>query len=173
MGCFQPHTYSRSAYLLEGFRGASRASTRCSCCRPTRRARRQIRASTPRGLAAEIAAPPAHYVASFEEAADAIAAELRRGDVCLTLGAGDVDRLLPLLRERLEAADSRERRRERPRGGDVVSDRTRLAVILGGRSPEHEVSVVSARSIIREADPERFEVVAVRDHARRRVADAG
>ena len=40
-----------------------------------------------------------------------------------------------------------------------MSDRTRLAVILGGRSPEHEVSVVSARSIIREADPERFEVV--------------
>jgi D-alanine-D-alanine ligase len=40
-----------------------------------------------------------------------------------------------------------------------VSGRTRLAVICGGRSPEHAVSVVSARSILREADPERFEVV--------------
>jgi D-alanine-D-alanine ligase len=36
---------------------------------------------------------------------------------------------------------------------------TRLAVICGGRSPEHPVSVVSARSIIREADAARFEVV--------------
>jgi D-alanine-D-alanine ligase len=34
-----------------------------------------------------------------------------------------------------------------------------MAVICGGRSPEHAVSVVSARSILREADAERFEVV--------------
>lgn len=37
--------------------------------------------------------------------------------------------------------------------------RTQLAVICGGRSPEHAVSVVSARSILREADAERFDVV--------------
>ena len=37
--------------------------------------------------------------------------------------------------------------------------RTRLAVICGGKSPEHAVSVVSGRSIIREADAERFEVI--------------
>ncbi len=37
--------------------------------------------------------------------------------------------------------------------------RERLGVIFGGRSAEHEVSVISARSIMREADPERFEVV--------------
>ena len=37
--------------------------------------------------------------------------------------------------------------------------RLRLAVICGGKSPEHPVSVVSARSILREADPARFEVV--------------
>ena len=40
-----------------------------------------------------------------------------------------------------------------------MSERQRLGVIFGGRSPEHEVSVVSARSILREADAERFEVV--------------
>ena len=34
-----------------------------------------------------------------------------------------------------------------------------LGVIFGGRSPEHEVSVVSARSVMREADRTRFEVV--------------
>ena len=39
--------------------------------------------------------------------------------------------------------------------------RLRLGVVFGGRSPEHEVSVVSARSILREADPERFETVPI------------
>ena len=38
-------------------------------------------------------------------------------------------------------------------------ERSRLAVLFGGRSPEHEVSVVSARSILREADAERFEIM--------------
>ena len=35
----------------------------------------------------------------------------------------------------------------------------KLGVIFGGRSMEHEVSVVSARGVMREADPARFEVV--------------
>ena len=34
--------------------------------------------------------------------------------------------------------------------------RLRLGVLFGGRSTEHEVSVVSARSILREADPARL-----------------
>src|SRR5690606_12753499 len=37
----------------------------------------------------------------------------------------------------------------------------RLAVVFGGRSAEHEVSVTSARGVMREADPERFEVVPI------------
>ncbi len=37
--------------------------------------------------------------------------------------------------------------------------RQRVAVILGGRSGEHEVSIVSARSVIGALDPERWEVV--------------
>ena len=40
-----------------------------------------------------------------------------------------------------------------------MTERMRMAVICGGRSPEHAVSVVSARSILREADPARFEAV--------------
>ncbi|MQC19001.1 MAG: D-alanine--D-alanine ligase [Chloroflexi bacterium] len=39
--------------------------------------------------------------------------------------------------------------------------RQQLIVILGGRSAEHEVSVTSARGVMREADPERFEVTPV------------
>lgn len=37
--------------------------------------------------------------------------------------------------------------------------KTRIGVLFGGRSTEHEVSVLSARSIISAIDPERFEVI--------------
>ena len=37
--------------------------------------------------------------------------------------------------------------------------RTRLAILYGGRSAEHQVSVVSARSVMEALDPDRFEVV--------------
>ena len=39
--------------------------------------------------------------------------------------------------------------------------RIRIAVVYGGRSSEHAISCVSAGSILRNLDPERFEVVAV------------
>ncbi|KRD18134.1 D-alanine--D-alanine ligase [Mycobacterium sp. Root265] len=42
-----------------------------------------------------------------------------------------------------------------------MSARTRVAVIYGGRSSEHGISCVSAGSILRNLDPQRFDVVAV------------
>ncbi|HEV2951474.1 MAG TPA: D-alanine--D-alanine ligase A, partial [Actinomycetota bacterium] len=39
-----------------------------------------------------------------------------------------------------------------------MSSRTRVAVLMGGRSSEHEISVTSARSVIAALDPERYEV---------------
>jgi len=39
--------------------------------------------------------------------------------------------------------------------------RIRLAVLYGGRSAEHQVSVVSARSVMEALDPDRFEVVPI------------
>jgi D-alanine-D-alanine ligase len=39
--------------------------------------------------------------------------------------------------------------------------RTRLAIVYGGRSAEHQVSVVSARSVMEALDPDRFEVVPI------------
>ena len=39
--------------------------------------------------------------------------------------------------------------------------RIRLAIVYGGRSAEHQVSVVSARSVMEALDPDRFEVVPV------------
>jgi D-alanine-D-alanine ligase len=43
----------------------------------------------------------------------------------------------------------------------VSSRKRRVLLVFGGRSAEHEVSVVSARSVLEALDPERYEVVAV------------
>src|ERR671928_145645 len=39
--------------------------------------------------------------------------------------------------------------------------RIRVAVVAGGRSSEHEISLASARSVLEALDPERYEVVNV------------
>ena len=45
-----------------------------------------------------------------------------------------------------------------------MSERLRVAVIAGGRSSEHEISVVSARSVIGALDPDRYDVKAIEIH---------
>jgi D-alanine-D-alanine ligase len=45
-----------------------------------------------------------------------------------------------------------------------VSKRLRVAVIAGGRSSEHEISVESARSVIGALDPDRYDVKAIEIH---------
>jgi D-alanine-D-alanine ligase len=42
-----------------------------------------------------------------------------------------------------------------------MSRRLRVAVLAGGRSSEHEISLASARSVLEALDPERFDVVTV------------
>jgi D-alanine-D-alanine ligase len=42
-----------------------------------------------------------------------------------------------------------------------VSGRVRVAVLMGGRSSEHEISLASARSVLEALDPERYETVTV------------
>ena len=43
----------------------------------------------------------------------------------------------------------------------AVSRKTRVAVLLGGKSSEHEISLASARSVLEALDPERYEAVTV------------
>jgi D-alanine-D-alanine ligase len=42
-----------------------------------------------------------------------------------------------------------------------VTERRRIAVLFGGRSAEHEISCISARSVIDALDPERFEIIPI------------
>src|SRR5919204_2047237 len=42
-----------------------------------------------------------------------------------------------------------------------MAKRVRVAVLAGGRSSEHEISLASARSVLESLDPERYDVVTV------------
>ncbi len=103
VACFQPHTYSRSSYLLEDFRTCFEGLDALYMLRTYEARETPDRGMDARALAAEIGKPEAIYVDSFEEAADRIAADLAPRDVFFTLGAGDVTELGPMVLERLEA----------------------------------------------------------------------
>ena len=104
LGCVQPHTYTRTSYLLEGFRSCFDALDELILL-PTYAAREDAdRGLDATALAAEIERPTPLLVGSFEEAADALADRLEGGDVCITIGAGTVTELPDLILERLEAA---------------------------------------------------------------------
>ena len=96
IACFQPHTYSRTRYLLEGFRTCFRGLDELLLA-PTYAAREPESAGMDaQALALAIEAPRAVALDSLEAAAEAALGLLRpsaegRGDVFFTLGAGDVD----------------------------------------------------------------------------------
>jgi len=95
VGCFQPHTYTRTQYLLDEFRTCFEALDALYLV-PTFAAR-----ETPeRGLDAHalveaVERPPVVYVDSLDEAVDRIAGELHGGDAFFTLGAGDITEVAP------------------------------------------------------------------------------
>jgi UDP-N-acetylmuramate--alanine ligase len=100
---FQPHTYSRTRYLLEGFRTCFEGVDELLIA-DTYAARETPEAGMDgRQLAEAIERPRARFVATFEEAAEAAAALLRPGDVFFTIGAGDVDEVGPMVLERLRS----------------------------------------------------------------------
>jgi UDP-N-acetylmuramate--alanine ligase len=98
---FQPHTYARTRYLLEGFRTCFRDFDRLFLLE-TYAAREAIAdGMTAAQLAEEVHNPEPGYAQTFDEAADLVAKELRPGDVFFTVGAGDVDSVGPKVLERL------------------------------------------------------------------------
>jgi UDP-N-acetylmuramate--alanine ligase len=100
---FQPHTYSRTRYLLEGFRTCFEGLD-VLLITDTYAARETPEAGMDgRQLAAAIEQPRARFAPSFEEAADEAAALLKPGDVFFTIGAGDVDQVGPMVLERLQS----------------------------------------------------------------------
>ncbi len=100
---FQPHTYTRTRYLLDEFRGCFGDVDRLFILETYAARERPDEGLTGRDLAEAVTEPPATYVATFDEAAERIASELRAGDVFMTIGAGDVDLVGPMVLERLRS----------------------------------------------------------------------
>lgn len=102
VACFQPHTYSRSRYLLEGFRTCFEALDVLYLL-PTYAARETSEAGIDAAsLGREIDTPSPLLLDSIESGTTQIAAMLEPGDVFLTIGAGDVTQLAPAVLETLQ-----------------------------------------------------------------------
>jgi UDP-N-acetylmuramate--alanine ligase len=98
---FQPHTYTRTQYLLEGFRNCFHDCDLLMIAR-TYAAREEPSAGmTAEDLAREIADPPARYTGELDESARAVAEVLGTGDVFFSVGAGDVEKVGPMVLELL------------------------------------------------------------------------
>jgi UDP-N-acetylmuramate--L-alanine ligase/UDP-N-acetylenolpyruvoylglucosamine reductase len=99
---FQPHTYSRTKYLLDEFRTCFAGLDELFVL-STYAAREPASAGVDaQALATEIETPAAAFVATFEDAARAALDVLQPGHVFLTMGAGDVDAVGPLVLEGLQ-----------------------------------------------------------------------
>ena len=98
---FQPHTYTRTQYLLNDWKTCFEGIDGLYILE-TYAARESAEAGlSGADLAPAIVSPPAAYCGSFDEAAATIAGELRADDVFFTVGAGDVDRVGPMVLEKL------------------------------------------------------------------------
>lgn len=98
---FQPHTYTRTAYLLDEFKTCFEGCD-VLLIADTYAAREEPSAGMDaKALAEAIESPPARYVGGLEEAARAAAEVLEAGDVFFTIGAGDVEKAGPMVLELL------------------------------------------------------------------------
>lgn len=86
---YQPHTYSRTAALLDGFVGAFASCDRVVFA-DIYAAREQNVYGVSSELLAKMVGEGASYAPSFAEAAEIVSRELRAGDVCVVMGAGDI-----------------------------------------------------------------------------------
>jgi len=104
---FQPHRYSRTRDLMDEFATAFGDADTLLVLDIYAASEKPIEGVSGESLAGHIKASghEVRYVASFVEAVDSIAAAAREGDMVLTLGAGNVSQLGPMILEKLGARD--------------------------------------------------------------------
>jgi UDP-N-acetylmuramate--alanine ligase len=104
---FQPHRYTRTQALLQDFSTAFGDADSLCVLGIYAASEQPIPGITGELLAAQVTAAgkPARYIATFDEAADAVAEIAEPGDMILTLGAGNVVQVGPMVLERLEARE--------------------------------------------------------------------
>ena len=94
---FQPHTYTRTSYLIDGFRTCFAAADVVYTV-DTYAARAMTgEEMTSEQLADEIVAPQAIYAGSVEHSGTVAAANAQPGDLIITMGAGDVNSAGPII----------------------------------------------------------------------------
>jgi UDP-N-acetylmuramate--alanine ligase len=101
LAVFQPHMFSRTRDFAPGFADALAAADRLWLL-DIYKAREEPFPGVTSALIAD-RVPGASLAPSFDAAAAAVAAAARPGDLVLTIGAGDVTELGPMIIERLEA----------------------------------------------------------------------
>ena len=100
---FQPHRYTRTLDLLDEFSGAFRDADTVIVLPIYAASEEPIPGVTAEHLASRIQGPTVHYVPEFGEAVQLVVAQVREGDLILTLGAGSVSQLAPQILAALEA----------------------------------------------------------------------
>jgi UDP-N-acetylmuramate--alanine ligase len=103
---FQPHRYTRTQLLMEDFAEAFHDADAVFMLDIYAASESPIAGVTSQVLAARVRDKcnrPAEHVASFDDAVEAIANNAQAGDMVLTLGAGNVSQLGPLIVDRLSA----------------------------------------------------------------------
>jgi UDP-N-acetylmuramate--alanine ligase len=103
---FQPHRYTRTQLLMDEFATAFHNADSLLILDIYAANEQPIEGITGEALAGrirEVGKDEASYVASFAEAANAVAARAQNGDMILTLGAGNVSQLGPMILETLRA----------------------------------------------------------------------
>ena len=92
---FQPHRYSRTLDLLEEFSEAFRDADTIIVLPIYAASEEPIPGVTAERLAERIQGPTVHFAPEFGVAVQLVSAEVREGDLILTLGAGNVSQLAP------------------------------------------------------------------------------
>jgi len=103
---FQPHRYTRTKALMEEFGEAFRDADTLAILDIYAASEQPIEGVSGEALAANIrqtAGQDVRYVPSFADAAEWVSNQAEEGDMILTLGAGSVSQLGPLILEKLQA----------------------------------------------------------------------
>lgn len=97
---FQPHRYSRTQAFLEGFATSLDLADDVTLLEIYAASEKPIHGVTSELIAAKM--ERGHYLPNFVQASDRIIEMAQPGDVIITLGAGDVNSLAPIIAEGLQ-----------------------------------------------------------------------
>jgi len=106
---FQPHRYTRTQLLMDEFATAFQNADTLFIVDIYAASEAPIEGITGEALARHIqekGGQEAHYAASFAEAVEAVVAQANAGDMILTLGAGSVSQLGPLILQKLQGREA-------------------------------------------------------------------